>query len=242
MSCHGASQVQLATRTRAPTAFSWWPRRGPNSGFFGRVRGICVAELSAGPPRTGTTKQTASAGSRVLASVLPASAASSIKRVNPLVQVNQLRERLNDKNAQELLKGHDIVLDGCDNFDTKYAVDDACRALGIPCAYAAILRFEGQASTFNYPPGVGPSYRDLMPEGPAPGTVPSCAEGGVLGVLPGVLGCIQATEVLKVLLKRPASDCLAGLVLVYDARRSGSPASTVIVLSSGWICGARRVC
>ena len=148
-----------------------------------------------------------------------ASAASSIKRVNPLVEVKQLRERLNENNAEELLKGHDVILDGCDNFDTKYAVDDACRSLGIPCAYAAILRFEGQASTFNYPPGVGPTYRDLMPEGPAPGTVPSCAEGGVLGVLPGVLGCIQATEVLKVLLGRPSSDCLAGRVLVYDALR-----------------------
>ena len=88
-----------------------------------------------------------------------ASAASSIKRVNPLVQMKQLRERLNADNAQDLLQGHDVILDGCDNFDTKYAVDDACRALGIPCAYAAILRFEGQASTFNYPPGVGPTYR-----------------------------------------------------------------------------------
>lgn len=148
-----------------------------------------------------------------------ASAASAIRRVNPLVQVHQLRERLTAANAVELLGGHDIVLDGCDNFDTKYAIDDACKELGMPSAYAAILRFEGQASTFNYPPGVGPTYRDLMPEGPAPGTVPSCAEGGVLGVLPGVLGCVQATEILKVLLGRPASDCLAGRVLVYDALR-----------------------
>eukprot|EP00629_Pelagomonadales_sp_RCC1024_P015396 CAMPEP_0119283254 /NCGR_PEP_ID=MMETSP1329-20130426/28189_1 /TAXON_ID=114041 /ORGANISM="Genus nov. species nov., Strain RCC1024" /LENGTH=354 /DNA_ID=CAMNT_0007283923 /DNA_START=208 /DNA_END=1269 /DNA_ORIENTATION=- len=148
-----------------------------------------------------------------------ASAAASLKRVNPLVEVRQVQERVTPDNARDLLKGHDVVIDGCDNFPTKYAVDDACRDLGIPSCYAAILRFEGQASTFHYPPGEGPGYRDLMPQPPGAGEVPSCAEGGVLGVLPGVLGCIQATEVIKVILGRPPADTLAGRVLVYDAMR-----------------------
>ena len=139
-----------------------------------------------------------------------------IGRRQPLV--GSFVEGTQTQTTPRLLKGHDVILDGCDNFD-KIRGRRRVSSPGHPLRVCCHTRFEGQASTFNYPPGVGPSYRDLMPEGPAPGTVPSCAEGGVLGVLPGVLGCIQATEVLKVLLGRPSSDCLAGRVLVYDALR-----------------------
>lgn len=152
-----------------------------------------------------------------------ASAAEAVRRANPLVDVVAVNARLSRETAEEILAGHDVVLDGCDNFETKYVLDDACGALGIPLVYAAILRFEGQASVFHYPPGGAAAgarrYRDLLPEAPAAGSVPSCAEGGVLGVLPGVLGCIQATEALKVLLGRPPEDTLSGRVLVYDALR-----------------------
>ncbi|KAH8067734.1 thiosulfate sulfurtransferase [Aureococcus anophagefferens] len=147
-----------------------------------------------------------------------ASAAETLQRVNPLVEVKQVRERLTEANADAILRGHDVVLDGCDNFPTKYLIDDACGRLGVPLVYAAILRFEGQASVFHHGPGCA-TYRDLLPEAPAAGAVPSCAEGGVLGVLPGVLGCIQATEALKIILGARPERTLANRLLVYDAMR-----------------------
>ena len=147
-----------------------------------------------------------------------ASAAETLNRVNPLVEVAQVRERLTEANADAILRGHDVVLDGCDNFPTKYLIDDACGRLGVPLVYAAILRFEGQASVFHHGPGCA-TYRDLLPEAPAAGAVPSCAEGGVLGVLPGVLGCIQATEALKIILGARPERTLANRLLVYDAMR-----------------------
>lgn len=145
------------------------------------------------------------------------SAADTIYRVNPEVVVTQVRERLTRENVRELVESHDVVLDGCDNFPTKFLIDDACLELGKPNVYAAILRFEGQASVFNWPPGQGATYRDLLAEEPPPGAVPTCAEGGVLGVLCGVLGSIQATEVIKILLGRPVHETLANRLLCYDA-------------------------
>lgn len=111
-------------------------------------------------------------------------------------------------------KKWDVVVDGSDNFPTKYLINDACDIVGTPWVYSAILAFEGQLSVFNY--NDGPTYRDMMPTPPPPGDVPSCAEGGVLGVLPGTMGCLQATEVLKILLGKD-KGILRGRILVYDA-------------------------
>ncbi|KAJ8613899.1 hypothetical protein CTAYLR_008693 [Chrysophaeum taylorii] len=145
------------------------------------------------------------------------SASETLERVNPGCVVEQVRERLTLENAAELVAAHDVVVDGSDNFDTKFLVDDACVACGKPNVYAAILRFAGQVSVFNYPPGVGATYRDVLAAKPPPGAVPSCAEGGVLGVLCGVLGSIQATEVVKLLIGRPIGETLANRLLCYDA-------------------------
>lgn len=141
------------------------------------------------------------------------SAERRIHDVNPHVQVDSYQEKLSTENALRILAPYDVVVDGTDNFPTRYLVNDACVILGKPLIYGAILRFEGQASVFNYQGG--PNYRDLLPEPPAPGDVPSCAEGGVLGVLPGVIGCIQATEAIKVLtgIGKP----LSGRILIYNA-------------------------
>ena len=141
------------------------------------------------------------------------SARRRILDVNPHVNVVAHREKVRLDNVLALLEPYDVVVDGTDNFPTRYLVNDACVLLGKPLVYGAILRFEGQASVFNYQGG--PNYRDLLPEPPAPGDVPSCAEGGVLGVLPGVIGCIQATEAIKLLtgIGRP----LTGRVLLYNA-------------------------
>jgi rhodanese-related sulfurtransferase len=108
----------------------------------------------------------------------------------------------------------DVVVDGSDNFPTKYLINDACDIFGLPWVYSAILAFEGQISTFNYMDG--PNYRDLLPTPPPPGDVPSCAEGGVLGVLPGTMGCLQATEVIKIILGMD-KGLLNGRCLVFDA-------------------------
>jgi adenylyltransferase/sulfurtransferase len=122
-------------------------------------------------------------------------------------------ERLTSENALEILRGYDVVADGTDNFPTRYLVNDACVMLGKPNAYGSIFRFEGQASVFCRPDG--PCYRCLYPEPPPPGLVPSCAEGGVLGILPGVIGLVQATEVVKLLLG--VGEPLVGRLLLYDA-------------------------
>jgi len=147
------------------------------------------------------------------------SARASVQRINPLVEFVGLRERLTDfHRAVALFAEHDVVVDGSDNFPTKFLANDACVAAGVPSVYAAILRFEGQASVFNYPPHQGATYRDFLAEAPPPGTVPSCAEGGVLGVLCGVLGAIQATEAIKIILGKPPPETLANRLLVYNAR------------------------
>ena len=120
---------------------------------------------------------------------------------------------LTSENALDILKDYDIVVDGTDNFPTRYLVNDACVLLGKPNVYGSIFRFEGQATVFAYEGG--PCYRCLYPEPPPPGLVPSCAEGGVLGILPGTIGLIQATETVKLILG--IGEPLVGRLLLYDA-------------------------
>jgi molybdopterin/thiamine biosynthesis adenylyltransferase/rhodanese-related sulfurtransferase len=141
------------------------------------------------------------------------SAAATLAALNPDVRVVRHDLRLEAGNARELLSGYDVVLDGCDNFATKYLVNDAAYLLGKPLAYGSIFRFDGQASTFV--PGQGPCYRCLYPEPTPAELAPSCDEAGVLGVLPGVVGLIQATEVVKLILGRGRP--LVGRLLTYDA-------------------------
>jgi len=141
------------------------------------------------------------------------SAKNKINAMNPEVNVLTYGEPLSSKNALEIFKGYDVILDGTDNFPTRYLVNDACVLLGIPNAYGSIFRFEGQASVFGAKDG--PCYRCLYPEPPPPGLVPSCAEGGVLGVLPGIIGMIQATEAVKIILG--IGEPLIGRFVIYDA-------------------------
>ena len=141
------------------------------------------------------------------------SAAESVRDINPNVQLDVYEEPLTSENALRIVADYDIVVDGTDNFPTRYLVNDACVMLGKPNVYGSIFKFEGQASVFNY--GDGPNYRDLYPEPPPPGLVPSCAEGGVLGILPGIIGLIQATETVKIILGKGTT--LSGRLLLYDA-------------------------
>src|SRR5205823_10683987 len=143
---------------------------------------------------------------------LPA-AAARLKDLNPHVSIETFEERLTSQNALGLFREFDIVADGTDNFPTRYLVNDACVMTGKPNVYASIFRFEGQASIFATKDG--PCYRCLYPEPPPPGLVPSCAEGGVLGILPGLLGVIQATEAIKLILG--SGDPLIGRLLLVDA-------------------------
>jgi adenylyltransferase/sulfurtransferase len=141
------------------------------------------------------------------------SAKERILEINPYCQVDLYETRLSSENALDIIKPYDIVVDGTDNFPTRYLVNDACVLLNKPNVYGSIYRFEGQATVFNYEGG--PNYRDLYPEPPPPGMVPSCAEGGVLGILPGIIGVIQATETVKIILGQ--GNTLSGRLLLYDA-------------------------
>ena len=141
------------------------------------------------------------------------SAAEKLLALNPALNVVKHETMLTSANALEILKDYDIVADGTDNFPTRYLVNDACVLLGKPNVYGSIFRFEGQASVFATEQG--PCYRCLYPEPPPPGLVPSCAEGGVLGILPGLVGVIQATEAIKLILGK--GDSLAGRLLLVDA-------------------------
>lgn len=174
------------------------------------------------------------------------SAKARLLDINPHIQIDVFEVPLTSENALEIIKDYDIVVDGTDNFPTRYLVNDACVMLGKPNVYGSIFKFEGQASVFNHKGGwirpanwdsktkeekkslrknkqdwiydanqPGPHYRDLYPEPPPPGLVPSCAEGGVLGILPGVIGCIQANEVIKIVLG--VGQTLSGRMLSYDA-------------------------
>ena len=141
------------------------------------------------------------------------SARETIRDINPNVEVIPYETHLNSENALDIFRDYDIIADGTDNFPTRYLVNDACVLLGKPNVYGSIFRFEGQASVFHAQEG--PCYRCLYPEPPPPGLVPSCAEGGVLGVLPGIVGSIQALETIKLILGR--GKPLIGRLLLFDA-------------------------
>jgi adenylyltransferase/sulfurtransferase len=143
------------------------------------------------------------------------SAATRLTDLNPNVKIEGFETRLTSANALEILAGFDVIVDGTDNFPTRYLVNDACVLLGKPNVYGSIFRFEGQASVFDA--RRGPCYRCLYSEPPPPGLVPSCAEGGVLGVLPGIIGTIQALETIKLILG--AGEPLVGRLLLFDALR-----------------------
>jgi molybdopterin/thiamine biosynthesis adenylyltransferase len=145
------------------------------------------------------------------------SARDRLGDLNPNVEVIPHRVVLSSDNAMEVLGGYDVVVDGTDNFPVRYLVNDACQMLGKPLVYGSIYQWEGQASVF-LPGQDTPCYRCLFPEPPPPGTVPSCAEGGVFGVLPGIIGSIQAVEAVKLVLGVGRS--LAGALLLYDAMRN----------------------
>ncbi|HXN19579.1 MAG TPA: molybdopterin-synthase adenylyltransferase MoeB [Candidatus Binatus sp.] len=140
-------------------------------------------------------------------------AADRLRNLNPDIQIDQFETRLTGDHALDILKNYDIVVDGTDNFPTRYLVNDACVILGKPNVYGSIFRFEGQITIFGAP--AGPCYRCLYPEPPPPGLVPSCAEGGVLGVLPGIVGAIQAAETLKLIIGK--GEPLIGRLLLFDA-------------------------
>jgi adenylyltransferase/sulfurtransferase len=141
------------------------------------------------------------------------SAKERILGINPYCKVDLYETALTSANALDILAPYDVIIDGTDNFPTRYLTNDACVLLNKPNVYGSIFRFEGQATVFNYEGG--PNYRDLYPEPPPPGMVPSCAEGGVLGVLCGIIGTIQATEAIKIILG--AENTLSGRLLLYNA-------------------------
>lgn len=141
------------------------------------------------------------------------SAKNRIHEINPHCQVDLYETRISSENALDIIRPYDIVVDGTDNFPTRYLVNDACVLLDKPNVYGSIFRFEGQATVFNYEGG--PNYRDLYPEPPPPGMVPSCAEGGVLGILPGIIGVIQATETVKIIIGQ--GNTLSGRLMLYNA-------------------------
>lgn len=141
-----------------------------------------------------------------------------LQGLNPYVQFNVYNTQLTSENALDIIKDYDVVADGTDNFPTRYLVNDACVLLDKVNVYASIFRFDGQVSVFNYVDQAGrrgPNYRDLFPEPPPPGLVPSCAEGGVIGVLPGIIGSLQANEVIKVI--TGIGEPLSGRLFLFDA-------------------------
>ncbi len=145
-------------------------------------------------------------------------AVSKIKSLNPLINVIEHPVRLDAKNAMDIFRGYDLIADGSDNFATRYLVNDAAVLLGKPLVYGSVFRFEGQVTVFNLPDAAGepgPNYRDLFPTPPAPGTVPGCSEAGVLGVLPGIIGNMQALEVIKII--AGIGEPLSGRLFHFDA-------------------------
>ncbi len=143
------------------------------------------------------------------------SAADAVARINPTVTVEQIRTRLTGDNAVDIIGGYDLVMDGADNFATRYVVSDACTLTDTPCVWGSILRFDGRVSVFwNGPEHDGISYRDLHPDAPAPGEVPSCAAGGVIGALPGTVGSLMVTEAVKLI--TGTGSPLFGRLLIHD--------------------------
>jgi molybdopterin/thiamine biosynthesis adenylyltransferase/rhodanese-related sulfurtransferase len=165
------------------------------------------------------------------------SARARLHDVNPHVRVETYETRLTSANALDILGDYDIVVDGTDNFATRYLTNDACVLLGKPNVYGSIFRFEGQASVFGLLDG--PCYRCLFPEPPPPGSVPSCAEGGVFGVLPGIVGTIQATETIKLILG--IGETLAGRLLLIDAQSMQFRAMTLRKDPACPACGTRTI-
>jgi adenylyltransferase/sulfurtransferase len=151
-----------------------------------------------------------------------------LEALNPYINLHIYNTHINSQNALEILKDYDVIADGTDNFPTRYLVNDATVLLGKPNVYASIFQFEGQVSVFNYRNAqgeLGPNYRDLYPTPPPPGLVPSCAEGGVLGVLPGIIGSLQALEVIKVI--TGVGETLAGRFYIFDALNFESRTFTI---------------
>jgi len=164
------------------------------------------------------------------------SAKARLQALNPEVQIELYETRLTSENALDILRDYDVIADGTDNFATRYLVNDACVLLGKPNVYGSIFRFEGQASVFGT--ADGPCYRCLYPEPPPPGLVPSCAEGGVLGILPGIIGVIQATETIKLLLG--IGEPLCGRLLLFDALRMSFHTLKIKKDPNCPICGDNR--
>jgi len=148
------------------------------------------------------------------------SARQTLEALNPSIDVKPIRTRLSGGNVEDVLRGYDVVVDGSDNFPTRYLVNDACVKLGVPNVHGSVYRFEGQATVFwpTYAKRRGPCYRCLYPEPPPADLAPSCAEAGVLGVLPGIIGLLQAVEAIKILLG--IGDPLVGRLICYDALRA----------------------
>ncbi len=145
-------------------------------------------------------------------------AKAHLEKLNPHIKIEAYNEKLTSQNALSLFNQYDLIIDGTDNFPTRYLVNDACVLTNKPYVYASISQFEGQVTIFNYTDASGkkgPNYRDLFPEPPAPGSVPSCAEGGVLGVLPGILGSFQANEAIKIITE--SGQNLSGRLFVFNA-------------------------
>ena len=167
-----------------------------------------------------------------------ASAAATLAAINPDVAVVQHTKRLNADNVMGLIAGYDVVADGSDNFETRFLLNDACHIGGKILVSAAILRFDGQLSTFKSHKGDGhPCYRCIFPEAPPPGLIPSCAEGGVLGALAGTMGSLQATEIIKELLG--IGESMSGTLLIYDGLASSFRKVRVRPDPACKLCGAR---
>jgi adenylyltransferase/sulfurtransferase len=141
------------------------------------------------------------------------SAKATLNEINPDVEIVMYQQRLSSKNVFQLFEDYDLVIDGCDNFPTRYLINDACVMIGKPNIHGSIFQFEGQVTVFY--PGKGPCYRCLYPSPPPPGMAPSCQDAGVFGVLPGMVGSVQAVEAIKVLLE--IGDPLIGQLLLFDA-------------------------
>ena len=144
------------------------------------------------------------------------SAQRYVNELDPNISVDAIETRVDQNNAKELFEGHHLIVDGTDNIPTRYLIDETCKNLGIPWVYGSVYRFEGQVSVFNF--NGGPTYRDLFPEAPPDDLLPSCSEAGVLGVLPGLIGSLQANEVIKIVVG--IGQPLSGQLLIYDALES----------------------
>lgn len=164
------------------------------------------------------------------------SAARALARLNPHVAVAPLPKRLTEHNARQLLAGHDLVLDGSDNFATRYLVNATCVALGVPLVSAAMGQWDGQISLY-HPAGGGPCYACVFPEPPAPGLAPSCAEAGVIGALPGVMGALMALEAIKQVAR--SGETLRGRMLIFDALHTDFRRVTIRSRPDCPVCGGK---